>query len=81
MARSPWPVNVIGTTPRSGHADALVVVAALGTYCELSRPSSTTTTVPAAETPEVGVVAVTADQVRCGTGFSVSCSTVTYGGG
>ena len=81
MATSPWPFSAIAMSPRSGNADALVVVAALGAHREFAGPCATTTAAPAAETLELGVVAVTADQVRCGTGFSVSCSTDTCGGG
>ena len=59
----------------------IVVVATLQALLEPSWVDPTTTAAPAAETLELGVMTLTANQVRCGTGFSVSCPAVSFGGG
>ena len=59
----------------------LDVVVTLQTQLEPSWVDPTTTAAPAAGTLELGVMTITANQVRCGTGFSVSCPAGSLGGG
>jgi len=53
----------------------MVVVVTLRAHLEPSWVDPTATSAPAAGTLALRVLTVTADQVRCGMGFSVPCDT------
>ena len=65
--------------PHVGKVDFIVVVGVPGVHLEPGGCDSTTTSAPAAGALEVGVVTITAGQIRCGTEFSVSGTTDTGG--
>ena len=67
--------------PSPTNVGTLVVVVTLQTQLEPSWVDPTTTAAPAADTLELGVMTITANQVRCGMGFSVSCLAGSVGGG